>query len=132
MSFRLPADQNRLCVRDDAAHDAGGFPGLPAANAGALQFWSLGDQGTGNWGPHKQGDVADAMAEVLPRYPGSQFTLGLGDNFYLRGVRDVHDPQWQEKFESVYPRALGAMPFYPVVGDHDHCLNASALVWDPV
>jgi len=119
-------------VRDDAAHDAGGFPGLPAANAGALQFWSLGDQGTGNWGPHKQGDVADAMAEVLPRYPGSQFTLGLGDNFYLRGVRDVHDPQWQEKFESVYPRALGAMPFYPVVGDHDHCLNASALVRDPV
>jgi hypothetical protein len=69
---------------------AAGYPGLPAARAGALQFWSLGDQGTGSWGPHKQGDVAAAMTAVLPRYPDSRFTLGLGDNFYL--VRALKEP----------------------------------------
>jgi hypothetical protein len=28
-----------------------------------------------------------------------------------RGVKDVEDPQWQEKFEKVYPPALGAIAF---------------------
>jgi hypothetical protein len=56
-------------------------------------------------------------------------TLILGDNFFPVGVKKVTDLQWRLKFEYLYdfPRLRG-MPFFAVMGNHDHLGNAQAQV----
>jgi tartrate-resistant acid phosphatase type 5 len=44
-----------------------------------------------------------------------------GDNFYDNGVQSTDDPQWKTSFEEPYDRpALNGVPFYAVLGNHDH------------
>ena len=50
--------------------------------------------------------------------PGFGFVVLLGDNFYEDGVASVDDPQWQTKFEDPYANI--DLPFYAVLGNHDH------------
>lgn len=53
--------------------------------------------------------------------------LYLGDNFYPKGVSSVDDSQWNYKFEWLYSGAyLRGMPFFAVLGNHDHEGSISA------
>ena len=91
----------------------------------AMQFLSIGDQGTGGF---DQMRVADGMTQVAQRHNLS-FVLGLGDNFYDRGIFDEDDPMFQQRFESMYNSPeLESLPWYMSLGDHDHRRNASAQV----
>jgi len=46
------------------------------------------------------------------------------DNFYAGGVSSVDDPQFDFKFEQVYTDAALQIPWFPILGDHDHCGEA--------
>ena len=60
----------------------------------------------GDWGGlpnppyYTQGEksVAAAMGVTAAKI-SSKFTIGLGDNFYFTGVKDVNDPRFQTTFE---------------------------------
>lgn len=80
-------------------------------------FFALGDQGSGN---EDQRRVARAMEQVATRNNGVDFVVLLGDNFYMEGVSSIHDPQWQDTFETIYTGPiLDKTPFYPIIGNHD-------------
>jgi acid phosphatase len=86
------------------------------AAGGELNFLVVGDWGGGNEAQHK---VASAMAEVAGR-SRCDFIVSTGDNFYPRGVTNAFDPQWKEKFEDVYSAPALQVPWYGVLGNHDH------------
>jgi acid phosphatase/tartrate-resistant acid phosphatase type 5 len=45
----------------------------------------------------------------------------MGDNFYSRNTLTLDSPEWLSKFEHVYAgEYLSAIPFYAVLGNHDH------------
>lgn len=81
-----------------------------------LTLFFVGDTGFGN---NEQAAVAARMEkECQGRGPAA--VVLLGDNFYPDGVSGTDDPQWSEKFETMYssPCLLG-LPFYAVLGNHD-------------
>lgn len=74
---------------------------LAKAKDGELNFVVLGDWGGQPEAPYTtdaEREVAEQMG-ITAATVGSQFTLALGDNFYDVGVKDVHDPRFQETFE---------------------------------
>lgn len=74
---------------------------LAKAKNGELNFVVLGDWGGQPEEPYTtdaEREVAEQMGKTAASV-GSQFTLALGDNFYDTGVKDVHDPRFQETFE---------------------------------
>ncbi|TKD12829.1 metallophosphoesterase [Polyangium fumosum] len=92
---------------------AGGGPG-----AKVVRLLAIGDTGEGNEAQHA---VADRMNEKCEKVGGCDAVLVNGDNFYDNGVASVDDPQWGEKFEAPYDRPnLHGVPFYVVLGNHDH------------
>lgn len=95
------------------------------ADEPALVIGVFGDMGTGRW---DQEEVAEAMVQRVEREPWD-FALLLGDNFYPAGVSSVDDEQWQTKHEEIYAHpALQRIPFYVVLGNHDHKGNVQAQV----
>jgi len=93
--------------------------GLCACSEKTLSLIAFGDTGTGGEGQLK---VA-AAAKTACDQKACELALLLGDNFYPAGVESVSDPQWQEKFEDPYRQLR--LPFYPVLGNHDHGQLAS-------
>ncbi|MCH9684190.1 MAG: metallophosphoesterase [Deltaproteobacteria bacterium] len=81
---------------------------------GVVRFAAFGDTGEGN---DAQMMVANA-AEIVCQDRGCDFALLLGDNFYDTGVTSTDDPQFVDKFESIYEGL--DMPFYVVLGNHDY------------
>ncbi|MFC4639831.1 metallophosphoesterase [Deinococcus hohokamensis] len=73
----------------------------------------MGDQGTGTSG---QRQVAAAMGRVCHR-DGCDLGVGLGDNFYPAGPKDVSSPLFRERFADVYSPLK--VPFAMVPGNHD-------------
>lgn len=51
--------------------------------------------------------------------------ISVGDNFYDNGVVDTNDPQWENKFEKMYPKEAMPFPFFAVLGNHDWRSNPS-------
>jgi len=98
---------------------AGRQPGIPS-----LGFIAVGDAGTGG---HGQRLVAESMAQKAST-DSTSFVLLLGDNIYESGVSSVKDPQWPEKFETVYDFPSLQIPFIAVLGNHDYYLNPQAQV----
>jgi acid phosphatase len=90
----------------------------------SVRFIALGDQGSGGKG---QRDVAEAMNRKATEDP-VEFVILLGDNFYWSGVESVDDPQWDTKFEKMYSYPSLQVPFYAVLGNHDHYGNPLAQV----
>ena len=88
----------------------------------SLLFFSFGDWGSGT---SDQKAVATAVKDFC-QTERCNFGLLLGDNFYPSGVGSVDDPQWQEKFEQVYTGL--DLPFYAVLGNHDHQGNIQAEI----
>ncbi len=92
--------------------------GKPAHKS--LRFIAFGDWGSGL---KLQREVAAAMTrfacEAKAKGQPLDFAVSVGDNFYDNGVTDHNDPQWQTKFERMYP--VDAMPFhfFAVLGNHD-------------
>ncbi|EME27847.1 acid phosphatase [Galdieria sulphuraria] len=91
-----------------------------------FSFMVVGDWG--REGHHHQKRVASAMA-VLARYVKPRFIISTGDNFYEDGVASARDKQWNISFENVYSyRMLENIPWYAVLGNHDHLGNYTAQV----
>lgn len=98
------------------------IPGL-SENA-AVQFLAIGDTGKANF---VQQEVARAMSRSAQDQP-VDFVLMLGDNFYNHGVKSVRDPKWKVAFEDVYNLPGLNVPFYAVLGNHDHQGNIQAQI----
>ena len=125
--------------------------------AESLDFLVVGDWGGQDTEPYYttgERNVARAMGVTAAKI-GSEFTIGLGDNFYDDGVTDVTDPRFRETFEVREPHPRRRMihcavhvhlyelsacmqnvftasslqsRWYMVCGNHDHRGNASAQV----
>jgi acid phosphatase len=87
-----------------------------------IGFLAFGDWGMGNAG---QKQAAAGMKTFCHAQP-CKFGVILGDNFYPSGVKNVDDPQWGTKFESMYG-VLG-IPFYVSLGNHDYRGNVQAQI----
>ena len=73
-----------------------------------LNFMVVGDWGGQILPPYyttAEKDVAASMGATAAA-SGSQFTIGLGDNFYMLGVTSVDDQRFQSTFE-VHPLKSG-------------------------
>lgn len=88
-----------------------------------ISFLAVGRQGYGNqWAT----EVAASMGRVASEHE-THFVVLTGDNFWPSGVASVTDRQWQDKFEDLYSSAsLSSLPFFAVLGNHDHDGRASA------
>jgi hypothetical protein len=83
-----------------------------------VRLVAFGDTGEGNTAQH---EVADQMSAKCMAVGGCNAALMLGDNFYDHGVQSTDDPLWMEYFEEPYDRpGLNGIPFYVVLGNHDH------------
>eukprot|EP01006_Ploeotia_vitrea_P027027 TRINITY_DN59913_c0_g2_i1.p1 TRINITY_DN59913_c0_g2~~TRINITY_DN59913_c0_g2_i1.p1 ORF type:complete len:455 (-),score=49.04 TRINITY_DN59913_c0_g2_i1:22-1386(-) len=88
-------------------------------------FVSIGDWGMNN--SIKYGLIAGITKVVDVIQPS--FYISLGDNFYQRGVRNVHDP----KFHWYFEQPFAAAPFqdrrwYVILGNHDRRGSSQAQV----
>lgn len=95
---------------------------LPAQS---LHFLVLGDWG--RRGEPNQLEVAKQMARVAQETK-PQFVISTGDNFYDKGVLSVEDSHWKESFEAVYSDPSLQVPWYAVLGNHDHLGNIQAQI----
>lgn len=86
------------------------------AEVSILRFLSLGDWGEVN---SDQANVAAQMANVA-RSKDTSFVLAVGDNFYNDGVVDDQDPQWNATYADVYSDPSLQIPWYAILGNHDH------------
>ncbi len=81
-----------------------------------MSFFAVGD--TGDPTPARQ-QVIQRMVQWMPD-ARPEFILLLGDNFYEEGVRSVDDALWQTEFEQPFSESLFPLPFYALLGNHDH------------
>jgi len=85
----------------------------------ALKLVSLGDWGTAQ--TLTQAHLNDYIRDDKP-----DAVLLLGDNFYVKGVTSVHDPQFNSKFQVPFKDV--PCGFYVCAGNHDWYGNATAEV----
>jgi tartrate-resistant acid phosphatase type 5 len=92
-----------------------------------VSFLVVGDWGTGS---SDQRRIARQMA-ASAREIGARFVISTGDNFYSRGLKSAADPQFRTKFESVYDDPALMIPWYVVLGNHDHQGVVTAAIGHP-
>ena len=93
--------------------------------AESLDFLVVGDWGGQDTEPYYttgERNVARAMGVTAAKI-GSEFTIGLGDNFYDDGVTDVTDPRFRETFEVREPHPRRRMIHCAI---HVHLYELSA------
>lgn len=95
-----------------------------ASEAPCMRFYVVGDTG---WQNEDKVSVITSMVEKA-RVDPPGFVLMLGDNFYRSGVTSVRDEQWLTHFERSFAAPELAVPFRPVLGNHDHKGNVQAQV----
>ncbi|WP_438022934.1 metallophosphoesterase [Sorangium sp. So ce233] len=104
---------------------AGSVSGAADAELRVVRIIAIGDTGEGNLAQHQ---VADRMSEKCIEVGGCHAVIMNGDNFYDHGVTDTSDAQWGPKFEQPYDRpGLNGLPFYAVLGNHDHGPSSSGV-----
>ncbi|WP_437730785.1 metallophosphoesterase [Sorangium sp. So ce1335] len=105
--------------------DVGSVVDAPALDLRVIRIIAIGDTGEGNAAQHQ---VADRMSEKCIEVGGCHAVMMNGDNFYDHGVVDTSDAQWGPKFEQPYDRpGLNGLPFYAVLGNHDHGPSSSGV-----
>ena len=115
--------QVRLGLREIGSGEVRTWP----STADRLAFIVLGDYGTGR---QPQYEVAAAMLRVVRERQGGdnpvRFVITTGDNLYatrvwfgLASSSGDFDSHWERKFFRPYQGVLGAIPFYPTLGNHD-------------
>lgn len=100
--------------------------GQAQARADAVSFLAIGD-----WGATKAGADARAVAGQMDRVASDtavEFVISTGDNFYNNGVSSADDPLWSQAFEDVYTGPGLDVPWFPVLGNHDHNSNPDAEI----
>ncbi|WP_437996054.1 metallophosphoesterase [Sorangium sp. So ce185] len=106
----------------DGGAEVDGAVGEPSR---VVRIIAIGDTGEGNLA---QNQVADRMSEKCLAVGGCHAVMMNGDNFYDHGVLDTGDAQWGPKFEQPYDRpGLNGLPFYAVLGNHDHGPSSSGV-----
>uniref|UniRef100_A0A914YTB7 Tartrate-resistant acid phosphatase type 5 n=1 Tax=Panagrolaimus superbus TaxID=310955 RepID=A0A914YTB7_9BILA len=93
-----------------------------------IDFILIGD--TGGLPPpfytsYAQRKVAESV-DKLATEAKAKFILGLGDNFYFNGVRDLDDSRFWRSFEDPYKVPL--LPWFVLAGNHDHLGNVTAQI----
>jgi tartrate-resistant acid phosphatase type 5 len=102
-----------------------GVSGNPDDPRDSVTFLVMGDWG--KYGQQYQRPVATQMASKAAQHH-ARFVITTGDNFYPSGVTGTTDAHWQNSFENVYHNNALAIPWYPVLGNHDYGSNPQAEV----
>jgi acid phosphatase len=97
-------------------------PGQGAADEPGLSFLVIGDWGRGSTAQKRLAAAFGRTADVVR----ARFVISTGDNFYPAGVTSVEDAQWKTSFEDMYDAPSLMIPWYPVLGNHDHKGNVGA------
>lgn len=92
------------------------------ADSTAVRFLVVGDWGTGSGFQKKVANAMNAKAGAGK----ATFIISTGDNIYNNGVSSVQDSQWTTKFEQIYTGNNLQIPWYVVLGNHDHRGNIQA------
>lgn len=100
-------------------------PNVWAAPKPDLCFLVVGDWG--RRGDPNQLQVAKQMERFAHEH-NARFVISTGDNFYNDGVTSTEDSHWKESFESVYKGPSLQIPWYAVLGNHDHRGNVQAQI----
>lgn len=93
-------------------------------NQSSISFFAFGDFGTGS---DSQKSVANSMANYAISNPIDLVVL-LGDNFYNYGIDSISDPKWYTHFNDIYDINILDVPFYAILGNHDHHGSISAQI----
>ena len=91
---------------------------------GGAPFLVIGDWDTGSTGQKRLARQMGRVAEAV----GARFVISTGDNFYPRGVESEDDKQWKWSYEDVYQAPSLRVPWYAVLGNHDHRGNVAAQI----
>src|SRR5262245_3977720 len=87
-----------------------------AANEPGLSFLVIGDWGSGSTAQKRLATALGRTADAVR----ARFVISTGDNFYPAGVTSVEDALWKTSFEDMYDAPSLMIPWYPVLGNHDH------------
>lgn len=82
----------------------------------------------GDWGTRgkTQKRVAEAMDKTAQERGLPAVVLSTGDNVYPSGVKSAEDPLWTSTFENIYHQDSLQVPWWAVLGNHDHRGSISA------
>ena len=90
-----------------------------------LRLIAFGDYGTGN---ENQERVMNLVENICQQKKIHGILL-LGDNIYMDGVKDIHDPKWQNIIEKPFSKpCISKLPLYPILGNHDYKGNPDAQI----
>jgi len=95
---------------------------LPDGASGKSLSWTV----LGDWGfkIRYAGKIA-----ARSRSANSQFWMGIGDNFYLNGVKSTKDPKWKSVFENIYTdKWFRSHRFEVIAGNHDYRGSVQAQI----
>lgn len=86
-----------------------------------LNFLIVGDWGgSGDKNPVSSSQAATAKGiDNVASVMGSEFVLGLGDNFYSRGLSKNNKWRLKVTFDDVYKSSSLQVPWYQIAGNHD-------------
>ncbi|MCU0427484.1 MAG: tartrate-resistant acid phosphatase type 5 family protein [Candidatus Kapabacteria bacterium] len=93
-------------------------------DSAAVRFLVVGDWGTG---ASFQKNVAAGMC-MKAGVEKPEFIISTGDNIYNDGVISADDPQWKTKFEDIYTCQELVLPWYAILGNHDHRSSIQAQI----
>lgn len=104
----------------------GRVPPAPWPTDPALCFLAIGDWGTGGRMQKRVAAGMNAAAAESPTRPA--MIISTGDNIYPNGVDSADDPEWTSKFERIYTGSNIQVPWWAVLGNHDHRSDPDAQV----
>jgi tartrate-resistant acid phosphatase type 5 len=96
-----------------------------------VNFFAIGDWGGLPSFPYKTVIEMKASKQIddMAKMYNTHFQLGLGDNFYYSGVKDVNDKRFNYTFENVFSSDYQKKsPWFMIAGNHDYYGNIKAQI----